>query len=406
MKHATLLLFGFLLAGADPPQPAIPYFAFARDVRVSQPDRQNYFVLDLALWNHSRRDLGDLRLYDGTTPVPYAISQQNAAVSTEQLSAKILNLGDVSGHTEFDVDASEIAEYDRISLVSDAKDFVATATVFGESEPGKPPAELARDTVFDFSSEHLGSNFVLKLPSSSFRYIHVRLSSGIRPQQIKSVTIANLREQQAAWVSAGTCGTPRQEQHATVIACAVPNNVPLQRLLFQVDPVQINFYRSVSVKDSKGIQLAGGSISRVRINRGGTLVTNEELAINRVVASGELKVRVENGDNSPLAIVSIQPQALEQRVYFDPQGKTLFKLYYGDATLPAPFYDYARFFQKDAGAVQAELSAATMNGEYTGRPDDRPWSERHTLILWGAMLIAIVALAGMAIRGLWSARTA
>jgi hypothetical protein len=47
MKHALLLLFAILLAGADAPQPAIPYFAFVRDVRVSQPDRQNFFVLDL-----------------------------------------------------------------------------------------------------------------------------------------------------------------------------------------------------------------------------------------------------------------------------------------------------------------------------------------------------------------------
>jgi hypothetical protein len=218
MKHALLLLFAILLAGADAPQPAIPYFAFVRDVRVSQPDRQNFFVLDLALWNHSRYDLGDLRLYDGTTPVRHAISQQSAGASTEQVSARILNLGSVVGHTEFDVDASQISEYDRINLLIDAKDFVATATVFGESEPGQASAELARDTIFDFSSQHLGSNFVLKLPSSSFRYVQVRPSSGIRPRQVKSAKIANLREQQAMWVSAGTCGTPRQREAATMIA--------------------------------------------------------------------------------------------------------------------------------------------------------------------------------------------
>ncbi len=207
------------------------------------------------------------------------------------------------------------------------------------------------------------------------------------------------------WVSAGTCGTPYQRETATVIACAVPKNVPLQRLLFQVDPGQINFYRSVSVENSQDIQLAGGSISRVRMNRRGTLVSNEELAISPVVASGELTVRIENGDNSPLAIVSVQPQTLEHRVYFDPQGRTLLKLYYGDSKLPTPEYDYARFFQKDASAAEAELGAVAVNAAYTGRPDDRPWSERHRLVLWGAMLIAMGALAVLAIRGLWSGKT-
>jgi hypothetical protein len=186
---------------------------------------------------------------------------------------------------------------------------------------------------------------------------------------------------------------------------AVPENVPLQRLLFQVDPGQINFYRPVSVENSKGIQLVGGSISRVRMNRGGTLVTDEELAIGPVGASGELTVRIENGDNSPLAIVSVQPQALEQPLYFDPQGRTLLKLYYGDSKLRTPGCDYLRFFQKDAAAAEGELGAVAVNAAYTGRPDDRPWSERHRLVLWGAMLIAIVALAVLAIRGLWTGKT-
>jgi hypothetical protein len=104
-------------------------------------------------------------------------------------------------------------------------------------------------------------------------------------------------------------------------------------------------------------------------------------------------------------MLSVQPQALEQRVYFDPQGRTLLKLYYGDSKLPRPVYDYARFLQKEGAAAEAELGAVAVNAAYTGRPDDRPWSERHTLVLWGAMLIAIVALAVLAIRGLWSGKT-
>jgi len=97
---------------------------------------------------------------------------------------------------------------------------------------------------------------------------------------------------------------------------------------------------------------------------------------------------------------AIQLQSLERRLYFEPQGKNSLKLYYGDEKLTAPVYDYAKFFKAEPAAAQAQLGPGTHNLAYTGRPDDRPWSERHKAILWLAMLLAVAVLALFAIRGL------
>ncbi len=164
----------------------------------------------------------------------------------------------------------------------------------------------------------------------------------------------------------------------------------------------MNFRRTVSVENAKAVQEASGEISRVRVNRAGTLVTAEELAINLAGTRGQFTLSIDNGDNSPLAIVGAQPLSLERRVYFDPQGKTLFNLYYGDEKLSAPVYDYARFFHLEASPAEAQLGAGIHNSQYTGRPDDRPWSDRHMGILWAAMVLAAVSLAMLAIRGLRS----
>jgi hypothetical protein len=401
MSHAAYLMLTLLtLVNTEPPEAAIPYFAMVSEVHIAQPDRQNFFVVDLGLWNHSRPDLGDLRLYDGDSPVQYFIEEQSAGVSAEEVEAKILNLGIVAGHTEFDLDANGIAEYDRIRLRLDAKDFVATASVAGGGEAGRPSAEFAPVTLYDFSSEKLGSNFILKLSPSTFRYLHVKLSHGVRPQQVKGATIYNLRERQASWTNAGSCSSPSQKLRETVIVCAAPGNVPLNRIEFQIKAQQENFHRSVSVEDAQaGVQLASGDLSRIRVHRGDTLVTAEELSIDSNAGSGHLTIRIQNGDNPPLPILSVQPLALERRVYFDPQGKTLLKLYYGDKKLPVPIYDYARFFHKDMAAAEAQLSIEIMNTAYTGRSDERPWSERHNGILWMAMLLAVLALGVLAIRG-------
>jgi hypothetical protein len=185
----------------------------------------------------------------------------------------------------------------------------------------------------------------------------------------------------------------------------VPAKVPLNRLLFQVEPAQVNFRRSVQVEDTKGAPIVRGEISRVRIDRAGTRITNEELAVNVSGWSpdsspGHLIITIDNGDNPPLAILGAEPLSLERRVYFDPQGKAALRLYYGDEKLSAPVYDYARFFHLDASAVEAQLGPGAHNAQYTGRPDDRPWSERHMGILWVTMILAVLALGFLALRGL------
>jgi len=404
MRFPAALALLFVLAdGPARPEQAIPYFTNVRDVYIAQPDRQNYFIVDWELWARSRPDLGDLRLYDGNAPVPYCLSEQRSGVPSEEIEAKILNLGSVSGHTEFDLDAEGLAEYDRIRLRIDARDFVTAASVSGGNAPGKATeVELTPSTLYDFSKEQLGSNFQIKLPPSSFRYLHVRLGAGIRPQQVKGATLYNLREQKAHWTITGSCTAPVQKQHLTVITCTILRGPPVERILLQVPPDQVNFHRTVSVEDGKGHQMFGGEVSRVRINRAGVLVTDEDLSLKIMVGSDHYSLTIDNGDNLPLANITAEPQAFERRVYFDPQGKTALQLYYGDEKLSAPEYDYARFFHLDASPAQAQLGLGSRNAEYSGRPDDRPWSDRHAVILWAAMLLTVVVLAALALQGLRS----
>jgi hypothetical protein len=140
------------------------------------------------------------------------------------------------------------------------------------------------------------------------------------------------------------------------------------------------------------------------VNRAGTLVTNEDLAVNVSGNYSQLTIHIDNGDNPPLPIAAVQPLTLERRVYFEPNHRSTLQLYYGDAMLLAPIYDYARFFHVDPSAAQATLGPGAHNDQFAGRPDERPWSERHTVILWSAMILAVLVLAALALRGLRSDR--
>jgi hypothetical protein len=229
------------------------------------------------------------------------------------------------------------------------------------------------------------------------------LSPGISPQEVQSAFVGYVQERKAFWTDAGSCHAGSGEKRQTVIACEVPPAVPVDRILFDVPANRVNFRRSVSIANERGAQIAASTISRVRMNRGGASVVAEELAVNVFADFSErFTITVENGDDPPLSFNRVQPQSLERRVYFEPQGRTKLKLYYGDQKLTAPEYDYAKFFREDPNASPAQLSPESANPEYRGRPDDRPWSERHPAVLWAAMVAAVVLLGWLALRGLRS----
>jgi hypothetical protein len=402
MKSSAWLFALFLVS---PPEPAIRYFTQAREVKIAAPDRQNYFVVDAGVWNRARPDLADLRLYDGETPVSYALSEQRGGVSSEEQPARILNLGSVAGRTQFDLDLSAVPEYNRIRLCLDAKNFLVTADVEGMNTLGTAEkTRLGSSTLYDFSRENLGANCVLALPTASFRYLHVRLSPGIRPQQVKTATASRWQERKASWTPLMARPEPSLgEKKKTQVTWMIPAGMPVDRIHFHVAPEEVNFRRTVTVTGAAGALIASGEISRIRITRGATTAVSETLDVDLPeTRTSSLTVAVDNGDDPPLQAVGMQLLSLERRIYFDPQGKTALTLHYGDEKLSLPVYDYAKFFRADPAAVPAQLGPDAANRAYEGRADDRPWSERHQAVLWVAMIVAVALLAGLALKGLRS----
>lgn len=395
----VLFLVIILAAGYDA---AIPYFSKSRGVNVQSPDRQNYFAVDPGIWKSARSDLADLRLYDGQTQVPYALVTETGGSSNEESPARILNLGKVGDHTEFDLDVRGLNEYGRVRLDLEAKNFINNARVQGRRDlVERGSTDLGSSTLYDFSNEGLGSNFVVKFAQASFPYLHVRLAPGISPRQVRNAYVSNYSEIKSAWTQAGNCAQVAGGARQTAFSCSLFQGMPVERLAFEVPAGAVNFNRTVVVSGEKGNELARGSISRVRVSRAGQSVVSEELAVRLNYRHGDqLQVIIENGDDAPLPVQQVRPLAVERRIYFDPKGKTELTLYYGDRKLSGPSYDYQKFFQPTADAARAQLNSEAANPEFSGRPDDRPWSERHNALLWTAMLMAVAFLGALALRGL------
>src|SRR5712671_4033571 len=415
MKMGAVLLAAVIFAG-----PSIPYFKYQRPVQV-QPGGQRFVAVDEQIWKNARPDLGDLRLYSGQQEVSYALMVERGSRENDNKDVRVLQQSVVGGKTQFVIDMTGVAEYDHIDLKLAAKNFVAHARVEGQEDlHGAQWALLAESILYDLSKENLGGNSVLRLPLSTYKYLRVTIDGPVKPADILGATSEFRQEQKAVWRDVGGAptvtemparasrdGSLRAERKGTLLTFSVPENVPVNRVSFDIDPAQPNFRRSVQVTDEKDVFIGSGEIDRVHMVRAGQKIDSDQHDVScSAVGHKTIKVIIDNGDDPPLKLRSSRLQQLEHRLYFEAPASAPLTLYYGDEKLEPPVYDYAKLFLLAKDAAPAQLGGETANAEYTGRPDERPWTERHPAVLWIAIVAAVLILGAIAMRSMKTAAAA
>ena len=404
MKNAAWLLTCVLLGS-----PSLSYFKYERPIQLSGAGQQ-YVIVDETLWKHARSDLGDLRLYAGEIETPYSLITERGSQERERTDVPVLQQSTVAGKMQFLIDMSRLAEYDHVDLKLFTKNFVAHARVESQDDPhGQHWASLGDSILYDLSKENLGGNHMLRLPRSTYKYLRVTIDGAVKPDEVQGATSEMGEDQPARWRDVSS--TPAQEKKAkdTVFIFQIAENVPVERVMFAVDRKQPNFWRRIEIQNGKGDWLASGEINRIHMVRGGHKIDSEDQNMdfrNNGPNSGlkTIKVIIHNGDDPPLKLTGASLQQLERRIYFAAPDQSPVKLYYGDEKLEPPVYDYAKLFQRDKAAVASQLGPEASNAAYTGRPDDRPWSERHPIVLWIAIIAAVVILGLSAIRSIRAAK--
>lgn len=396
MKSAAAILTLVLAAGFT------SYFHYQRPVQPATPG-QHYVVVDETLWQHARPDLADLRFYAGSTEVPYALTTERGSLESDHRDVRVLQQSTVGGKTQFLIDMADVVEYDHVDLKLSTKDFVAHARVEGADElHGRTWANLGDSILYDLSRENLGDNSMLRLPRSTYRYLRVTIDGPVKPEDVTGATSEHRQEQKPTWrdVSAAP-SRQQQEGKDTVLIFNVPDNVPVERVVFAIDPAQPNFRREIEFQNERKMPLGSGEINRIHMVRAGQKIDSEVHDVDfSEIGQKTIKIIIHNGDDPPLMLSGARLQQHERRVYFDAPAGSQLTLYYGDEKLGSPVYDYAKLFQQEKSAAAAPMGAETANAAFTERPDERPWSERHPAVLWTAILAAVAVLGALALRSL------
>lgn len=403
---------GLLLLVVTAATPEIRYFRYERPVQ--QSSGQSCVVIDPGVFAHAAPQLADLRLYRDGAETPFVIRTDSAVESAEK-SLTPLNLGVRGGETVFDASMPE-GHYSDLQLAVTGQNFIATVTVSGsQTEVGSAETKIGSYTIFDLTGQKLGRSTVLHLPESDFRYLHFRIKGALAPQSVTGLSVMRMLARQPKYVTVAEGARITQKGHTSVLEFTLPAHVPVDRIIFTPGAKPAQFSRDVSVSVTPVNETPAtdraqprppvtsyGSLLRVHSIQNGQRIDEERLAICAPCADfstpTKWTIRIENGDDAPLQFELVQLQMLERDLCFEADGKGSYLLYYGDAALMAPSYDYAKWFTLQANATQIAASPEQANPAYQPRPDERPFTEKHPALLWAALVAVIALLGAVALR--------
>lgn len=408
---------GALLLLAVAATPEIRYFHYERPVNVppisGAGSAQTCAVLDASVFPHAEDGLGDLRLYHGSAETPYVI-RTAGPVQGNAPKIAALNLGSRAGQTTFDAAMPE-GEYSDLRLDVSGANFIATVNVTGsQSEGNARGTRLGSYTIFDLTDQKLGRSTVLHLPRSDFRYLHFAIDGPVKPVQIGGLSIDRLPQSEPRYTVVAETSQIGQKGHDTVIQFSVPANVPVDRITFVPGEQPANFSRDVTVTAESvpmkklpagaDVPFARSSDNLLRIHavRNGHRIDEEHLTMGAPSIDfggvSQWMITIENGDDPPLELKSVRLEMIQRKLCFDAAAGASYRLYYGDAALAAPRYDYARLFVAEMAPVEATLGPEEANPDFQRRPDTRPFTERHPWLLWVALALVILVLGAVALR--------
>jgi len=409
----VLAVLSLLLFAA--PMPELRFFSYQRPVVMpAQTGGQTCLVLDVGIFARASSRLADLRLYRGETETPYVVHSDVPAVSANE-NAPLLNLGKSGSQTSFDAEMGD-GSYSDLQLDVAGRDFLATVKVSGSQvRTAASRTALGSFTIFDLTHQRLGRSTILHLPESNFRFLHFQIEGPIEPESVKGLSVTRPPASQPRYLTVAETTSATLKGRDQVFEFTVPAHAPVDLILFVPREAASNFSRNVEIgvlppKRAPADDSAeppqpitgSGNILRVHTQRDGHKIDEEHLTVSAPQtdfdSSSRWTVTVENRDDAPIPMASVRLEMLEHNLCFDASAGNTIAIYFGDAALAAPLYDYSTLFVLEKNPVVAKLGTESANPAYQPRPDMRPFTEKHPALLWIALILVISLLGVVAFR--------
>jgi hypothetical protein len=361
--------------------------------------------LDAEVYRDATPSLRDLRVRDGSgSEVPYLVRRHEKPRTWQERELPPLDLQRTArGEVRFVLDlgpAPGLHNRVRIRFADAARNFLVPARV--ETSADRRGWQLVREAGFVYlvEGETPAAGTTVGYPPSTARYLRVTL--GALPGPAIPVTGAAVIAETPAVRGEETVPAQlvelreRPERRATELLLDLGGRRPVDRAELVVADATFHRVVVVEASDDRAAwrRVASGAVSAVegaRHRERETVVAFPETAVRY------LRLTIHNRDDRPLRVSAVRLGAVRRGAVFQAIPGQSYALEYGDPARPAPSYDLARTFP----FVEAEtLPVATLGpaARVALPAPEAPWTERRPVVLWGAMAVVAVALAGLLVR--------
>jgi hypothetical protein len=361
-------------------------------------------------------NLPDLRVLCGENDdIGYVVyAPQQAEPRIERSQARAFNIAERGTEaSELTLDLGENPPVtNRIHVRTPARNFGCAVTVEG-SDDNQAWRTIRKDAaIFDFGGDIQRQFTTVTIPDTRMRYLRVVVAAPPGAGPIDLVGADVLQEQPpekpdlpllvSRPVANRSESQQARETHVTLDLGA--RHLPVQTVT--VSTPQENFSRTVRIEvsdDNEHWQFAGGgTLFRFKTDR----YREERLTVTFPEAFGRyVRLKIENGDDTPLPIAGVTVQGRPRYVYFPFEAGKQYRLFYGNPDARTPRYDYAAVFAKvdRRAAVETRLGEPRQNPRFIATraaQSPSPWFERNQWVLYVALGGVVIVLGLIAMKAL------
>lgn len=382
---------------------------YSRAIELPAADMARLVEVSIAneVYLQSKPSLQDVRIIDGQgNEIPYTTLVLDGAKKTENLPASVHERSFTpGGYTQTVIEIKGNAPFhNSLEIETPEQNFIEWASVEASDDARVWRIVQERAPIFRFTKEGRDGTRIIHYSENNARYLRVRLLDGEKQFSVAGVVV--LRETsgpeerlplQAQFVLQGANGPARQTIWTADLG---GHGAPVTEVHFEVAPMEFVRCVDLSASDEQKEWSTFGSGQIYRFHQGDKV--QEQMTVP--IAYGGTgrrywRVTVENGNDAPLANVSVRLYTTPRHVVFEQQPGRSYSLIYGQERVQAAEYDLGRRVDvaQQRAAVPGKLGSEEVNAAWV---DPRPWTEAHAVFLWGVLLIAVIVMGSTAIQSM------
>ena len=367
--------------------------------------------LPMDIYAHAQSDLGDLRVIDEAgTEVPFILHAVHGGQTRSWRNAPLTDVGFVPGRfTHVIVDTgSRQEQHNLLELRFDEADFFSWVEIAASDDRTTWRIIRDRAPLYRFREDGVERVPNVSYPRTYARWLRVRIldkDKKLIPRQGRvayEVVESAERTPTSVMFTKVEPSPPRQSQWQVDLGDV---QFPLSALRFEA--TQPEFHRAVRIATSADgknwMTRCRGDIYRYRSINGemaGEPRDRASLEILCPEAQARFwRVTVLDRDDAPVVGLLPIPEQVTRSIVFRQDPVRAYRVLYGHGRAKAAQYDLERLLSvsdlKMAAGGQLGPEELTRN-----HVSAEPWTERHPILLWAALLIVVAMLGVQAVRAI------